>query len=60
MVFKNAKTGSQFSLPKSGKSMPPKKVNAVLDVQSDAAVGLPPKTAVPGKKSDKGKAMKGC
>jgi hypothetical protein len=36
---------SQFSLPKSGKSKlpPPKKVNAALDAQSDAAVGMPTK-----------------
>jgi hypothetical protein len=40
------KVKSQFSLPKSGKMLPPKKVNAVLDMQSDAAVGLP-KSRVP-------------
>ena len=34
---------SQFNLPKSNKMMPPKKVNAVLDTQSDAAVGMPSK-----------------
>lgn len=34
---------SQFGLPKSGKKMPPKKVNAVLDAQSDAAIGMPTK-----------------
>lgn len=34
---------SQFGLPKSGKKPPPKKVNAVLDAQSDAAVGMPTK-----------------
>ncbi len=31
---------SQFGLPKSGKKMPPKKVNAMLDAQSDAAIGI--------------------
>jgi hypothetical protein len=35
------KVKSQFSLPKSGRMLPPKKVNAVLDMQSDAAVSLP-------------------
>ena len=33
----------QFNLPKSNKMMPPKKVNAVLDAQSDAAIGMPSK-----------------
>ncbi len=33
----------QFNLPKSSKMMPPKKVNAVLDAQSDAAIGMPTK-----------------
>jgi len=37
------KTPSQFTLPKSGKMLPPKKVNQILDAESDAAVGLPPK-----------------
>jgi hypothetical protein len=44
----------QFNLPKSNKMMPPKKVNAVLDMQSDAAVGMPLKVKVPGKKPPKG------
>jgi hypothetical protein len=34
------KKARQYDLPKSGR-MPPKKVTAVLDMQSDAAVGLP-------------------
>lgn len=54
------KPKSQFSLPKSGKMLPPKKVNAVLDVQSDAAVGLPTKGKFPSKKLDKDDKMKGC
>ena len=36
----------QFNLPKSSKMMPPKKVNAVLDMQSDAAIGMPTKVKV--------------
>ena len=42
----------QFNLPKSNKMMPPKKGNAVLDVQSDAAVGMPSKGKVGAKKFD--------
>lgn len=53
MVFKNAKPKSQFSLPKSNRMMAPKKLNAVLDIQSDAAVGMPSKVKVVGKKFDK-------
>lgn len=49
------KPKSQFSLPKSGKMLPPKKVNAVLDMQSDAAVGLPSKVKVIPKKFAKDK-----
>jgi hypothetical protein len=45
---------SQFSLPKSNKMMPPKKVNTVLDMQSDAAVGMPSKAKIVGKKPPKG------
>lgn len=47
-------TKSQFSLPKS-KMMSPKKVNVVLDAQSDAAVGVPSKVKVLVKKFDKDK-----
>lgn len=35
---------SQFSLPKSGKKPSPKRINAVLDAQSDAAIGMPSKS----------------
>lgn len=50
---------SQFNLPKSNKMMPPKKVAAVLDTQSDAAIGLPTKVKVPGNSLPKsGKGMK--
>lgn len=55
---------SQFSLPKSGSMMPPKKANVMLDAQSDAAIGLPTKATIPVKKFDKnslpksGKGMK--
>lgn len=34
------KRAGQYDLPKSSRAMPPKKVNAVLDAQSDAAVGM--------------------
>jgi hypothetical protein len=45
----------QFNLPKSNKMLPPKKVNAVLNMQSDAAVGMPSKVKVVAKKFDKDK-----
>ena len=38
------KKAGQYGLPKSGR-LPPTKVNAVLDEQSDAAVGLPKKSS---------------
>ena len=61
MAFtKITKPKSQFSLPSSNKMMAPKKVNAVLDVQSDAAVGMPSKVKVVGKKPDTDKKMKEC
>lgn len=37
------KPPTQFDLPKSNRMLPPKKVNKVLDDQSDAAVGVPVK-----------------
>ena len=49
------KPKSQFSLPRSGKMLPPKKVNAVVDAQSDAAVGMPTKVKIIPKKFDKDK-----
>lgn len=39
------KRAGQYDLPKSNK-LPPKKVNVVLDAQSDAAVGLPKSRAM--------------
>ena len=58
-LTKITKPKSQISLPPSNKMMAPKKVNAVLDVQSDAAVGMPSKVkTLP--KSDKAMKMKNC
>jgi hypothetical protein len=42
------KKAGQYALPKSNRMMPPKKVDAVLDAQSDAAVGLPSKAKFKG------------